>query len=54
MLWRKFKLDWQYALGELVIVTLGVLVALAINQWNDDTFFNSASLCCLCYFQGDR
>lgn len=36
MLWRKFKLDWKYALGELVIVTLGVLVALAIDQWNDD------------------
>ena len=36
MLWRKFKLDWRYALGELAIVTLGVLVALAIDQWNDD------------------
>lgn len=36
MLWRKFKLDWKYALGELVIVTLGVLIALAIDQWNDD------------------
>lgn len=36
MLWRKFKLDWKYAVGELVIVTLGVLVALAIDQWNDD------------------
>ena len=36
MLWRKFKLDWQYAIGELVIVVAGVLVALAIDQWNDD------------------
>ena len=36
MLWRKFKLDWQYAIGELVIVVAGVLVALAIEQWNDD------------------
>jgi hypothetical protein len=36
MLWRKFKLNWSYAIGELAIVTLGVLVALAINQWNDD------------------
>jgi len=35
MLWRKFKLDWKYALGELVVVTLGVLVALAIQQWNE-------------------
>ncbi len=36
MLWRKFKLDWQYAIGELVIVTLGVLVALGIQQWNEE------------------
>lgn len=36
MLWRKFKLDWQYAIGELLIVVAGVLVALAIDQWNDE------------------
>ncbi len=36
MLWRKFKLDWQYAIGELIIVTAGVLVALWIQQWNND------------------
>lgn len=36
MLWRKLKLDWKYALGELVIVTAGVLIALAIDQWNDN------------------
>jgi len=36
MFWRKFKLDWTYAIGELVIVTLGVLVALGIQQWNED------------------
>ena len=35
MLWRKFKLDWRYAVGELFIVVAGVLVALAIDQWND-------------------
>ena len=35
MFWRKFKLDWHYAIGELVIVTLGVLVALGIQQWNE-------------------
>ncbi len=35
MLWRKFKLDWRYAIGELFIVVAGVLVALAIDQWND-------------------
>lgn len=36
MLWRKFKLDWSYAIGELIIVTLGVLVALGISQWQQD------------------
>ena len=36
MFWRKFKLDWSYAVGELLIVVIGVLIALAIDQWNDD------------------
>ena len=36
MRWRKFRLDWTYAIGELVIVTLGVLIALAIGEWNDE------------------
>ncbi len=36
MFWRKFKLDWPYAVGELLIVVIGVLIALAIDQWNDD------------------
>ena len=35
MLWRGLKLDWKYGLGELFIVTLGVLIALAIDQWNE-------------------
>lgn len=36
MFWRKFKLDWTYALGELLIVAVGVLIALAINVWNNE------------------
>ena len=36
MFWRKFKLDWSYAIGELIIVTVGVLIALGINQWQQD------------------
>ena len=36
MLWRKFQLDWRYAFGELAIVTVGVLIALAIDQWNSE------------------
>jgi len=34
--WRKFILDWSNAAGELLIIVGGVLIALAINQWNDD------------------
>ena len=34
MLFRKLKLDWRYAFGEVVIVIVGVLVALAVNNWN--------------------
>ncbi len=36
MFWRKFRLDWSYAIGELFIVTIGVLVALAIGAWNSE------------------
>jgi len=36
VLWRRLKLDWTYTIGELLIVTLGVLIALAIDQWNDN------------------
>ena len=36
MFWRKFKLNWSYAVGELLIVIIGVLIALAIDQWNGD------------------
>lgn len=35
MRWRNLRLDWGYAIGELIIVTAGVFIALAINQWND-------------------
>jgi hypothetical protein len=36
MFWRKFRLDWTYAIGELLIVVVGVLIALAINVWNNE------------------
>jgi hypothetical protein len=35
MQWRFLKLNWTYAIGELLIVTIGVLIALAINEWNN-------------------
>jgi hypothetical protein len=36
MFWHRFRLDWSYALGELLIVTVGVLIALAVNNWNSE------------------
>ena len=36
MKWRYLKLDWKYAIGELVIVTAGVLFALALGQWRQE------------------
>ena len=33
MKWRFLRLDWKYASGELVIVTAGVLIALAATSW---------------------
>lgn len=33
MKWRYFKLDWKYAIGELIIITVSVLFALALDQW---------------------
>jgi len=36
MRWRFRKLDWSYGLGELIIVIAGVLIALAVDQWNSD------------------
>ena len=34
--WRLLKLDFPYLLGELVIVVLGVVIALAANGWFED------------------
>jgi len=36
MHWRLLKLNWSYGLGELAIVVAGVLIALAVDQWNTD------------------
>ena len=29
-------MEWSYAIGELFVVTIGVLIALAIGEWNND------------------
>ena len=36
MLWRKLHLNWRYAAGEFSIVLLGVLAALAVDNWNTE------------------
>jgi hypothetical protein len=33
MLFRKLRLDWRYAISELIIVVAGVLIALGADQW---------------------
>ena len=29
------KIDWKYSLGELFLIVSGILIALALNQWNE-------------------
>ena len=36
MLWRKLQLNWRSAIGEFAIILLGVLAALAVDNWNSD------------------
>ena len=36
MLFRKFQLEWQYGLSELIIVVAGVMIALAADGWIED------------------
>ncbi len=36
MLWRFLRLHWSYAISEFLIVVAGVLIALAMDGWNDD------------------
>lgn len=33
---RNFKLDWSRTFGELITIIVGVLIALGVDQWNDD------------------
>jgi hypothetical protein len=29
-------MEWSYAIGELFVVTIGVLIALTIGEWNNE------------------
>lgn len=44
MQWRFFKLDWRYAIGELLIVTLGVLIALYVDQWSTEQSIRASEI----------
>jgi Family of unknown function (DUF6090) len=33
---RNFKLNWKYALGELVLIFLGISLAITFQNWNED------------------
>ena len=35
MLLNRFKLDWKYAIGEILLIAIGVLIALAVDGWRD-------------------
>jgi hypothetical protein len=35
MKWRLHRLNWRYAIGELLIVVSGVMIALYADQWNN-------------------
>lgn len=35
MFLNRFKLDWKYATGEILLIAIGVLIALAFDGWRD-------------------
>ena len=35
MLMNRLKLDWRYAIGEISLIAIGVLIALAVDGWAD-------------------
>ena len=35
---NKFSKYLLYAIGEIVLVVIGILIALQINNWNEDRF----------------
>jgi hypothetical protein len=32
---NRFIIYWRYAIGEIVLVVVGILIALQINNWNE-------------------
>lgn len=35
MLLNRFKLDWKYAIGEILLIAIGVLIALGVDGWRE-------------------
>ena len=31
----KHKVNWQYAIGEVVLILIGITLAIAFNNWNE-------------------
>jgi len=36
--------NWRYALGELVLIVSGILIAIAVNSWNEDRALRSEEI----------
>jgi len=50
---NKFSKYSRYAIGEIVLVVLGILIALQINNWNEDRKESISELNFLANIQGD-
>lgn len=32
----QFKLNWKYALGEIALIFIGISLAIAVQNWNEE------------------
>ena len=32
----KHKINWQYAIGEVILIFVGITLAIAFNNWNEE------------------
>ncbi|NVJ45952.1 MAG: hypothetical protein HWE07_02460, partial [Cytophagia bacterium] len=33
---QNFKLNWKYAMGEVALIFIGISLAIAFQNWNED------------------
>ena len=50
---NKFSKYLLYAIGEIILVVIGILIALSINNWNEDRKINLLELSLLIELQGN-